>query len=572
MADMSEEIGTTGDQPTDATQDTAKPVKNFNRNELGRTGLKHYSGLIYEEFLPQLQGQKGWKVYREMQDNSPTVGAVLYAIESMLRSVDWSVEPATDDSKDIEAAAFVEECMHDMSHTFEDLISEILTMIPYGWSYFEIVYKKREGRETPAGRKRKYQSRYDDNKVGWRKFAPRAQETLYRWELDKTGGILGMHQYPFPTGAGLQYNQSDPDVGSNVIFLPIERCVLFRTTSRRNNPEGRSFLRTAYRPYYMGSRVQEIEGIGLERDLAGMPFASVPIELLTDDRSAEATATFNYVKSVVTKTKRDEQEGIIWPLVYDDQGNKLYEFELLSTGGRRTFDTGAIISRYSGEILQSVLADFISLGHEAVGSFALSSDKTELFAVSLGSMLDAIEDVFNRVAVPRLLALNGYPTDEHQPMMRHGDIEKPDLAELIQYVQGLSSAGAPIFPDLVLENRLRELADLPPITEEEREQIEQQKMEKEQEMMGMMGPGGMGMGEGQGNEQPNPFQPKGQPGRPQTNFGKPPSPNEAKSQAGAGRPSNVSSIQSAQSQQPRRPGASIRKAISDVLAQVGQDV
>jgi hypothetical protein len=460
--------------------------------------------------------------------------------------------------------------MHDMEMTFEDLISEILTMLPYGWSYFEIVYKKREGRETPAGRTRKYQSRYDDNKIGWRKFAPRAQETLFRWEIDKTGRILGMHQYPFPTGAGLQYNQSDPDVGSNVIFLPMERCVLFRTTSRRNNPEGRSMLRSAYRPWYFGKRIEEIEAIGLERDLAGMPFAGVPLEIISNDRSPEATATFNYIKDIVTKTKRDEQEGIIWPLVYDDQGNELYKFELLSTGGRRTFDTGAIIQRNNQAIASCVLADFILMGHEAVGSFALSSDKTELFAVALGSILDSIEDVFNRVAVPRLLALNGYPTDEHQPMMRHGDIEKPDLAELIQYVQGLSSSGAPIFPDLVLENRLRELADLPPITEEEREQIEQAKMEKEMEMFGGGPPPGMGMGAGQGKEQPNPFQMKGQPGRPRTDFGKPPSPNEAKSQAGPGRPDQFSSTQSPQKQLPRTAGSSIRKALADVLAQVGE--
>ena len=566
MADMPE------DTPTEETSSADGPVKNVRMNELGRTGLKHYSGLVYEEFLPQLQGMKGYKIYREMQDNSPIVGSVLYAVESTLRSVDWSVEPASDESKDIEAAEFVEQCMHDMEGTFEDLVSEILTMLPYGWSYFEIVYKKREGRTSPNGRKRKHESRYDDNKVGWRKFAPRAQETLFRWEISKTGDIMGMHQYPFPTGAGLQYNQSDPDVGSNVIFLPMERCVLFRTTSRRNNPEGRSMLRTAYRPWYFGKRIEEIEAIGLERDLAGMPFAGVPLEIISNDRSPEATATFNYIKDIVTKTKRDEQEGIIWPLVYDDQGNKLYEFELLSTGGRRTFDTGAIIQRNNQAIASCLLADWILMGHEAVGSFALSSDKTEMFAVALGSMLDAIEDVFNRVALPRLLALNGYPTDEHQPMMRHGDIEKPDLAELIQYVQGLSSAGAPIFPDLVLENRLRELADLPPITEEEREQIEQEKMEKEQEMMGGMGPPGMGMGEGQGMEQPNPFAPKGKPGRPQTDFGKPPSPNEAKSQAGPGRPDAMSTTQAPQKSLPRTAGSSVRKALADVLAEVGQDI
>jgi len=561
-----ETAGTAGE----ATADTAKPVGKVRTNELGRTGLKHYSGLVYEEFLPQLQGQKGYKVYREMQDNSPIVGALLYAVESMLRGVDWAVEPASDDSADIEAAEFIEQAMHDMSNTWEDFISEILTMLPFGWSYFEIVYKKREGRESPSGKKRRNQSRYDDNKIGWRKFAPRAQETLFRWEIDKTGGIRGMHQYPFPTGAGLQYNQSDPDVGSNVIFLPIERCLLFRTTSRLNNPEGRSMLRSAYRPYYFLRRVQEIEAVGLERDLAGMPFAGVPLEIISDDRSAEATATFNYIKSIVTKTKRDEQEGIIWPLVYDENGNELYKFELLSTGGRRTFDTGAIAQRYSQEIASTLLGDWILMGHEAVGSFALSSDKTEMFAVALGNILDSIEDVMNRIALPRLLALNGYPTDEHQPMMRHGDIEKPDLAELIQYVSGMSSAGAPIFPDLVLENHLRELADLPPITEEEREQIEQEKMNKEMEMMGGMQPPGLGMGEGQGNEQPNPFAPKGQPGRPQTNFGQPPSTNEAKSQAGPGRPSNLSTTQAPQNALPRQAGSSIRKAIADVLAQVGQ--
>jgi hypothetical protein len=553
--------------PTES-KDTPEKTGTFHRNELGVTGLKQYSGLIYEEFLPQLQGQKAYKVYKEMQDNSPIIGAVLYAVESTLRSVDWTVEPATDESDDIEAAEFLESCMHDMSHTWEDFISEILTMLTFGWSYFEVVYKKREGRTTETGRRRGVPSRFDDGKIGWRKFAPRGQDTLYRWEIDPTGGIHGMHQYPFPTGSGLIYDGNQRN--QSVVYLPIERCLLFRTTSRRNNPEGRSMLRTAYRPWYFSKRISEIEAIGLERDLAGMPFASVPIEILSDDRGAAETATFNYIKDVVTKTKRDEQEGIIWPLVFDDDGNKLYEFELLSTGGRRTFDTGAIIQRYTQEQAQTVLADFILLGHEAVGSFALSSDKTELFAVALGSMLDSIEDVINRHAAPRLLALNGLPTDEKQPMMRHGDIESPDLQELITFVSGLSSAGAPLFPDLVLENHLRELANLPPITEEEREKVEQEKMEQEQAMMGM---GGMGMGPGQGNEQQSPFQGMGKPGRPQENFGKPQSKNEASTTgAGSGRPA-AQATNKPQSNQPKRmAGSAISKALEEVLAKVGEGV
>jgi hypothetical protein len=460
-------------------------------NEIGRTGLKHFSGTLYEEFLPELQGSRAAKVYTEMAENSPILGASLFAIESLLRGVPWAVEPASENPVDIELADFIDECRTDMSHTWEDFISEVLTMLRYGWSYFEVVYKKREGPK----RKKGATSLHNDGLIGWRKFAPRAQDTLYRWRVDIDGGIRGMWQYPQPTGSiePMTGGSSGPsgDASTNLVFIPIEKALLFRTTSTKNSPEGRSLLRNAYRPWYFGKRMEEVEAVGLERDLAGLPVAYVPAEILAVNKTPAAEATYRYIKDVVTKTKSDEQAGIIFPLTYDENGNKLYEFTLLSTGGRRSFDTGSIVTRYNQEMAMSLLADFILLGHEKVGSFALSSDKTELFAVALGAILDAIEEVLNRHAVPALLRLNGLEVGEHQPMFRHGDIEKPDLAVLIQYVQGLANAGAPLFPDLVLENHLRGLADLPSITEEERERILSQQMEQamaqQQAMMGAMG-------------------------------------------------------------------------------------
>ena len=76
-----------------------------------------------------------------------------------------------------------------------------------------------------------------------------------------------------------------------------------------------------------------------------------------------------------------------------------YQAELLSTGGTRQFDTNAIINRYDTKIAQTVLADFIMLGHEKTGSFALSSDKTELFSVALGAFLDIICETFNNQGI-----------------------------------------------------------------------------------------------------------------------------------------------------------------------------
>ncbi|NBO56040.1 MAG: hypothetical protein EBU84_15960, partial [Actinobacteria bacterium] len=216
--------------------------------EAGSTGLRRTSGYIFEEFLPQLQGYRAINTYREMRDNDPIVGAILFAIDKLIRQVQWRVQPATNSVEDKRAAKFVESCMHDMSTSWEDTISEILSMLPYGWSLHEIVYKKREGNEASVSENR---SRYDDGYIGWRKLPIRAQDTRQEWIFDKNGGIMGMVQ------------SAPPDFTLRTI--PIEKALLFRTTSDKNNPEGRSILRNAYRPWYFKRRIEEIEAIGVER-------------------------------------------------------------------------------------------------------------------------------------------------------------------------------------------------------------------------------------------------------------------------------------------------------------------
>ena len=76
------------------------PKKDF--NEVGATGLKQYSGYINEEFLPELKGRQGTRVYREMSDNDPIIGAILFAIEMLIRNAGGRVEPASKDQQDVE--------------------------------------------------------------------------------------------------------------------------------------------------------------------------------------------------------------------------------------------------------------------------------------------------------------------------------------------------------------------------------------------------------------------------------------------------------------------------------------
>jgi len=237
--------------------------------------------------------------------------------------------------------------------------------------------------------------------------------------------------------------------------------LLFRTSTKYNNPRGRSVLRNAFIPWYYKTKIQEIEAIGIERDLAGMPVAMVPPQLLSDNATAAETAALDAIKQLVRNIKRDEQEGIVFPLAYDpDTGNLAYDLKLLSTGGRRQFDTNAIIQRYDQRIAMSLLADFVLLGHTATGTQALSVSKIQLFLDSLEAWLSGIAEVFNSHALPRLMRINGFDVSK-TPSINFQAPDNVDLNALGTFINQLAGAGAPLFPDENLENYLMETAGLP---------------------------------------------------------------------------------------------------------------
>jgi phage gp29-like protein len=409
--------------------------------EIGSTGLRRSGGTVFEEFLTALRGRRGAQVYREMSENDPVVGSILYAIEKIILRLNWHVQPASDSDEDRLNAEFIESALYDMSDSWDSTVSEILSMLVYGYSYLEIVYKIRGGDSDDPSRK----SNYTDNKIGWRKWAIRAQETHNNWLFDADGGIQGFEQVD-PYGAGINR-------------IPIDKSLLFRTSTTRNNPEGKSLLRTAYRPWYFKRRIEEIEAIGVERDLAGLPMAYVPPEYLSSNATPDQQAVLAAITAIVQNVKRNEQEGIVFPQMYDEQGHKLFDMTLLSTGGSRQFDTDKIISRYDQRIAMSVLSDFILLGHERVGSFALGSSKIDLWTMAVDAICKSIAETINQHAIPRLLKLNGMALGT-TPELKYSEVSHVDLTEIADFVSKLTAAGA-ITPNEETENYLRGLAGLP---------------------------------------------------------------------------------------------------------------
>jgi len=434
--------------------------------ELGSTGLRRSHGRIIDEFLRPLRGKQGRLVYREMSDNDPIVGALLFGIERLMAGLDWRIDPASDAPVAIEQADFVESALHDMSSSWDSTLGEILSMLPQGFAPLEVVYKRRIG---PEERKPSRRSKFTDARIGWRKLTLRGQDTVEEWLFDEDGGIDGLRQ-------------NDPSIAGGSVSIPIEKLLLFRTTTARSNPEGRSVLRNAYRPWYFKRRIEEFESIGIERDLAGLPVAHVPPDYLARDAPKHKKAILAAIVDIVQNVKRNEQEGVVFPRVYDETGHSLFELELLSTGGQRQFDTDSIIGRHDQRIAMTVLADFILLGHEATGTYALGQSKVDLFTQAIASWATGICEVVNAHAIPRLLRLNGMDLTL-APTLEIGDVSHVDLEQLAQFVAVAAGVGALTIDD-GLEQYLRQVANLPaidPATQRELDKEEDDDEDTDQE-------------------------------------------------------------------------------------------
>ncbi len=408
------------------------PRSRTDRRALGVSGLSTRNGTIEEEWLRELQGERGAKVIRQMLAD-PLIGGIFLAIELLIRQVTWQVTDASDDPDDVAAGDLVRAAFEALRPGWTATLPELLSFLPYGWAFLEILYAP-----LPDGR------------TGWESWSVRAQDTRARWQWDANGRPVALVQ-------------RDPDTGRE-IPIPLEKAIHIQTTSRKGNPEGVSLLRSVYRPWYYKGRIETIEGIGIERDLAGLPVMYVPNEILSSDASDEDKALASAYQKIIVNIRRDEQEGVLLPGSRDALGNREYELLLLTAGGERQFDTSKIIDRYESRIAMALLADFFLLGHQQTGSFALSSDKTELFSVALGAWLDTIARAVSEQAFARLVALNGLAGQP--PTLEHGDVETADLDVLGKYLTALTSAGATLFPNDVLLQHLLSQAGIPvPVVE-----------------------------------------------------------------------------------------------------------
>lgn len=388
--------------------------------ELGRSGTNMFSGIIHEEYLSELSGVRAIKVYDEMRKSDATVKASLLAIQLPIRRAQWFVTPGTNDDKGNEVADFVSKSLFEyMTITWDDFLRQALLSTAYGTMVFEKVF------DTKIINGRTY--------IIWRKFAPRLPKSITAWiQKDGTDGI----------------QQSTNEGGS--VSIPIEKLLIFTNEKEGDNWWGISCLRAAYKPWYMKKNLEVIDAIVHERQGLGVPFVKLPNAASEADK-AQA--------EIILGNMRAHDGGYLL-----EPDNMSVDFKDMHASG--TKDAARAIDYHDRQITKSVLAQFLSLGSGASGSYALSQDHSALFLQSIEALAGGLADAINKYAVKQLVDLNFDNITEY-PKLDFAGISRTDVDKLSTSYQRLVQVGG-IKPIEADEIYLRKVMGLPDNDQDEK--------------------------------------------------------------------------------------------------------
>lgn len=370
------------------------------RAEIGATGLPLFAGRLSLDPNPRLRWPAAGRIYRDMDNNEPAVGALRQAVHTLLRS-DVQVQPGAPlragrgrPKAEQRAADHVQACLGDLE--LGTALRQLASASFYGFDVHEIVYARRA-----------------DGTVGWKRWGLRRQESFERWET-KDGQVTAFVQRPAPDYV--------------LRTIPLSKCLHLVADDSDASPEGRGVLRGMYRYWYMVTQFEILAGIALERFGTGMPVFSrtdgVPVVTLTPEQ-------LNELATIAAQVRQNEAAYVLEP-----SGIK-FRFEPSPGLNAQTYLD--FIRAYRIWMLSVGMAEFIALGTSDTGSYALGSSKIALFLQALTGLQNKITDAINRQAIPRLMRANGW---QASPVVQLPAVREYDLGALGNFAQTLANIGA----------------------------------------------------------------------------------------------------------------------------------
>lgn len=381
-----------------------------NMSELGTTGTSIWYNILREEYNPKLRGQAGLRKYDEMRRNDAAVRASLRMMKTPVLAARWFVEPASPSKKDQKISEFISDNLFKrMTISWPQVLIESLLCLDFGYYMFEKVFDYHP---------------VQDNKVIWKKLAPRHPMDVLKWEYDANGGPAKAWFYD-PSNAG-------------GIPISINKLLVMTFDREANNLEGISVLRSAYKHWYFKENLYKIDAIQKERHGIGIPIIKLPPGFSDQDK--------NLANDLGANLRTNEKAHVVLP--------PMWEIEFAELKGQPT-DAIQSINHHNNQIFLNVLADFMA-------DTASSSNETtqEMFYKATRFVAENVRDIFNKHAIPELVNYN-WPNIEEYPELRVRRIgDATDWRAISFAIRNFIGSGV-LTPDGALETYVRDEMDLP---------------------------------------------------------------------------------------------------------------
>ena len=390
------------------------PQQAVSQGELTGSGETAWRRARLTDYNPQLRGRRAIDMYREMRHDG-VVRSSLRIAKTPILSARWFMEPASTDEADIERATFVWKNLTEyMSTSWPQFLIETLYMLDYGIYAFEKVFD--------------YRDYNGEQRVYWKKFAPRHPYEIEEFIYDEEGG---------PESITITTDDGPVD-------LEIEKALIFTYDKEAGDLWGLSALRSAYKHWFFKEKLYQIDAIQKERHGIGIPIVVLPPNFTPQDKIR--------AEGIGRNLRTNERAHVVLP--------PGWEVMFLKLEGQRV-DALASAQHHADKLYENVLANFMVV--QGTGSGAYADVQEHIFNRAVRFTAEIICDVLNKYAIKQLIDFNwgeeelenGYP---QLRVRRLGD--ERDWRVLSFAARNLVGAGI-IRPDDELEAWFRDELDMP---------------------------------------------------------------------------------------------------------------
>ena len=400
--------------------------KNFNTTQIGShiavAGTQISGGRFMEEYLGNLRFPTfAARTYDKMSRSDAQIQAMLNALTTPLLSARFEYIADESDPEQVKQAMYKNRFFKEHPiMPWTQTLGEILTFLKFGFSLFE-----------PYGHV------IDDPELGkiatLKSIGFIKQDTIHQWDVE-AGEIKQVHQVCTQNGKM-----------SNV-WIKGENLIHFAHKMEGDNFEGVSILRPIYGNYIRKDLYLKIDMIGLEKMSVGTPIFFVPKQILSDEEEMANLA------SIGESYAAHEKAYMILDDRMKDTGFRIEKGE---------YNASAIadaIKREDSGIIESILAQFLTIGTQRAGGNAQNDGQMRLFLQSLTHLAAYITDKLDNFVHPWYVYNFGEPKTRLY-MKAHG-ILMDDAKNTMDIITGYKNAGI-IQADDKLEAKIRQDIKLP---------------------------------------------------------------------------------------------------------------